>query len=100
MIGERGLLVLSRRCSTCIFHSGNRMHLHAGRVASMVADCRRTQGFIPCHETMRPLDGQEDEDDPRMDGPICRGFYDAHGEVSQLVRIFGRLDAIQEVDPP
>jgi len=85
------LAVLAEQCGTCIFRPGNLMHLRPGRVASMVAECYSKQLFIMCHETMES-DNTDDEDNAT--GPICRGFYDAHGHISQKVRIFGRLDAI------
>lgn len=91
------LQVRKAMCETCIFRPGNVMALRPGRVKGMVDECRETQSFIPCHETMVPVD-PDNEDDERMTGPVCKGFYDAHGEVSQLVRIAGRLGAIEEVD--
>jgi len=94
-----GLQVLKEQCPTCIFRPGNQMALKRGRVASMVRECVATQSYIPCHETMTVKPGYEDEDEPEMDGPVCRGFYDAHGEVSQMVRIAGRLGALEFVDP-
>lgn len=75
------------------------MHLRKGRVASMVRECTRRQTYIPCHETMQPYEDM-DEDDGNLDGPVCRGFFDAHGHVSQLVRIAGRLNAIEFVPAP
>ncbi len=93
------LQVLAEQCATCIFRPGNLMRLRPGRVRGMVAECTRTQGYIPCHETMEYDDEDEDGESPSATGPVCRGFYDAHGEVSQLVRIAERLDAIRFVTP-
>lgn len=90
--------VLARQCDTCIFRPGNVMRLRPGRVRGMVAECTRTQGFIPCHETMEYDDEDEDGESLSASGPVCRGFFDAHGEVSQLIRIAGRLDAIEFVE--
>jgi hypothetical protein len=62
---ESGVRVMAERCSTCIFHPGNRMHLQPGRVRQMLADVRRKDGCIPCHETL--------DDDVQA---VCRGQYD------------------------
>lgn len=91
------LRVLSRQCDTCIFLPGNKMHLSAGRLAGMIAECRERQSFIPCHETMTIE--EDDDGDTHGDGPICAGFFDKYGQISQLVRIFQRLDGILMVDP-
>jgi hypothetical protein len=89
--------VLAEQCETCIFRPGNQMALRRGRVAGMVRECARQQSFIPCHETMV----YEDDDEfgeASATGPMCRGFYDAHGELSQLLRIAERLNAVRFVD--
>lgn len=88
------LEVLAEQCPTCIFRPGNPMKLRAGRVASMVRECYERQSFIPCHETM----SHDEDDDNRADGPVCRGFFDAHGDASQLVRICERLGQIEFVE--
>lgn len=87
--------ILDEQCATCIFRPGNPMQLQTGRVAAMVRECRVRQSFIPCHETMTIAD--EDEHADRTNDPVCRGFYDAHGEVSQLIRISERLGMIEFV---
>lgn len=80
--------VLSRKCSTCIFHAGNLMKLAPGRLQGMIDACRREDTVIPCHKT---LDG------PRS---ICRGFYDAYGPEIKAVRIAHALDFLAFDDPP
>lgn len=91
--------VMAERCESCIFHPGNRMHLRRGRVASMVAECREVGGFIPCHERMTYVDEEEDGE-PKVDymeSPVCNGFYEAHGHVSQAVQIAQRLEIVEFV---
>lgn len=88
--GDARLNILAEKCATCIFRPGNPMHLGPGRVRDMVAACVRNQTHIICHDTLQ--DG--------VDGAICRGFYDAHGGVSQLVRVAERMRAIRFVAPP
>lgn len=92
--------VLDEQCATCIFRPGNLMKLRPGRVRGMVAECARTQGYIPCHETMVHDDEDDDGESTTATGPVCRGFFDAHGEVSQLLRIADRLDGIEFVPAP
>lgn len=89
-----GLRVLDEQCETCIFRPGNKMHLNKGRVAGMVRDCIRDQTHITCHETLKLVTGTSETE------AVCRGFYDAHGEHSQMVRIAGRLGAIEFVSVP
>jgi hypothetical protein len=97
--GFGGLEVLGEQCQTCIFRPGNLMHLQPGRLKSMTNKVRQTQGHIPCHETMTYLDdGDAEDEDARAEGPICRGFYDAMGETSQIVRIAERLGCLRFVD--
>ncbi len=93
VLGPGGPRLLKDKCPTCIFRPGNPMHLNAGRVKSMVDKCLQGGGFITCHSTLkfygRPI------------GPsICRGFYDAHADSSNLLRIFARLGGFVEVDLP
>lgn len=87
-----GLEVLNEQCETCIFRPGNKMHLKKGRVAQMVRKCTQEQSFIPCHETMT-----HDDDEEHASGPVCRGFFDAHGHVSQLVHVAERLGMLSFV---
>jgi hypothetical protein len=88
------LRVLTDKCSTCIFRPGNPMHLDAGRVRDMVDESLAGGGYITCHQTLTY--GEH----PDFGPAVCRGFYDAHGHRSNLIRIMGRLDGIAEVPPP
>lgn len=67
-LGPRGVRVMAEQCSTCIFRPGNLMSLRPGRVKQMLADVRRDDSYIPCHQTLgtgRP-------------SAICRGQADAY----------------------
>lgn len=80
----------ARRCNTCIFHPGNLMHLQPGRVADMVAEARRAEGHVVCHETLG------------TDSPaICRGFADGPDQGRSLaLRLARALGTLREVPPP
>jgi hypothetical protein len=88
-IPEQGVRVCREKCSTCIFRPGNLMHLHEGRLKQIVEQTREDDaGNIVCHQTL-----------DQKQGAICRGFYDAYGEGSMILRLARMLDAIVEVDP-
>ncbi|MGY0007548.1 hypothetical protein [Micromonospora sp. I033] len=40
--------LLSRRCDTCVFAPGNRMHLAPGRLRDLVTEARQREAFIVC----------------------------------------------------
>jgi hypothetical protein len=44
--------VMATRCPTCVFHAGNRMSLHPGRLADMLKNVHAIQGHITCHDTL------------------------------------------------
>lgn len=94
ILGENGPRLLARKCETCIFQPGNKMHLEPGRVRAMVTKALQDGGYITCHATL-PY-GEH----PDFGEAICRGFYDAHGPSSNLIRIYGRLGGFDEVAPP
>lgn len=94
VLGPDGPRVLAEKCSTCIFHSGNRMHLKSGRVKEMTEDALNGGGYITCHHTL-PF-GQY----PEAGEAICRGFFDAFGPQSNVIRVWGRLGGFVEVPDP
>jgi hypothetical protein len=94
VLGPDGPRLLAEKCSTCIFRSGNPMRLREGRVRGMVSDALRGGGFITCHKTL-PYG-----DYPDCGPAICRGFYDAHGHRSNILRIYDRLGGFVEVPDP
>lgn len=63
------------------------MDLHPGRVKSMVRECIRDQGAIPCHKTIYEKD---------VKPAICRGFFDAYKNRIQLLQIAERMGFIIE----
>ena len=94
VIGPHGPRVLAEKCSTCIFRPGNPMHLRPGRVKQLVGDALDRGGFITCHNTL-PYGGH-----PEVGEAICRGFYDAHGARSNVVRVWSRLGGFDEIPDP
>ncbi|MBM0274006.1 hypothetical protein JM949_00275 [Micromonospora sp. STR1s_6] len=84
--------LLSRKCDTCIFRPGNLMHLSEGRLRDLVAEARRDEGFVICHET---LPGYRR---PGVKPAICRGFADRYS--TQTLQVIERLFGFLEVDPP
>lgn len=94
VLGTNGLRVLAEKCDTCVFRSGNPMHLRRGRVKDMVDDALAGGGFITCHKTLTY--GEH----PEFGEAICRGFFDAHGPRSNVIRCWSRLGPFDEVAPP
>jgi len=83
--------VMKEMCSTCIFRPGNLMHLRPGRLADMIKQCQRDDTNVICHKSeslqgILPVDAW------------CRGSVD-HSP-GQLVRIFGRMGGLEEVEEP
>lgn len=72
---------MEERCPTCIFRPGNKMGLRPGRRKEMLAEARRNEGCIPCHETY----------DDKVQA-VCRGQFDALK--TQPLQIAERLDMI------
>ena len=92
--GPGGLRVLTEKCGTCIFRPGNLMRLNPGRLRGMVDEALSGGGYITCHDTLTY------GANPDFGPAVCRGFYDAHGERSNLIRIMDRLGGTVEVAPP
>lgn len=83
-VDDQGVRIMAEKCDTCIFHPGNRMMLEPGRVASMVADIKAGDSYIPCHKSLG-----------NFMVAICHGGNVAHE--SQLVRSARRMNAIHLV---
>ncbi len=93
VLGPNGPRVLDAKCATCIFRPGNPMDLRPGRVKGMVRDSLAGGGFITCHATL-PYAGTGAE------SAVCRGFFDAHGWASNVLRVWSRLGGFDYVRPP
>ena len=85
--------VFSERCSTCVFHPGNRMSLAPGRLKDLIDSNVAGGAALICHQTTY---GQH----PEIGETVCRGFYDAVGEGTNVIRVMNRLGGFEEVDPP
>jgi hypothetical protein len=81
--------VRKKKCTTCIFWPGNRMHLHSGRVKELVEAAKQNGGYIVCHDTL-PIVAEHQA--------VCRGWWDPHRSDSQLMQIAERLGIIKFVD--
>jgi len=86
--------LLTEQCSTCVFRPGNLMHLREGRLHDLVNENLRAGAALTCHQTLSY--GEH----PDFGEAVCRGFYDAVGPRSQIVRIVERLGGYDEVPPP
>lgn len=86
----RGKLRFMReKCSTCVFRPGNRMDLDPGRVAGMLRDVRRDDGYIPCHKTLGA----------GIPTAICKGGDEAHeGQLARVARRLGADVYVSEAD--
>ncbi|MEV0811214.1 hypothetical protein [Micromonospora sp. NPDC050200] len=84
--------LLSRQCDTCIFAAGNRMHLTPGRLRDLVAEARRRESFIICHDSLPHYLY------PEAKPAICRGFADRYR--TQTLQLMELLFGFVEVDPP
>jgi hypothetical protein len=89
--------VFAEKCSTCIFRPGNLMHLRPGRMAEVIGQNRDEGTVLICHKTTY---GQH----PEIGETMCRGYLDAYGSESNVVRVMERLtggsDWYVEVPPP
>ena len=74
--------VYSRMCDTCVFRSGNPMHLQPGRLREIVAANLDAGALLICHKTTYGQQARE---------VACRGFYDAYGDRVNVVRVMNRL---------
>lgn len=89
--------VYSEKCSTCVFRTGNPMHLNEGRLADLVEQNLASGSLLVCHKTTY---GQATHE------VACRGYFDAYGDRTNVVRVMDRLarlnglpSGFQEVDP-
>lgn len=73
--------VVATQCDQCLF-SPNRI-VSAARAKEILKDCAKKDTHFICHKT---------------ENACCRGFYNADPGASNLMRIAGRLVAVEFVD--
>lgn len=83
--------VYAERCSTCVFHPGNRMRLADGRLADLVAVNRARGTALVCHKTLHL---------PRRERVLCHGFFVAYGDSTAAVQIARRMSADRGAGDP
>ena len=86
--------VLAEKCSTCVFRSGNPMHLRPGRLADLVRTNLADDSALTCHQTL-PYNSSTD-----AEPSVCRGYFDAYRRQVTPLRLAVALDALVEDPPP
>lgn len=86
--------LLTRKCETCIFRPGNRMHLNDGARDDIVCAALDNDSWIVCHSTL-PGTGN-----PVGSQAICRGFWDVHARDSFGCRLAVAFGGPVVVPPP
>ncbi|MEV6523183.1 HAD domain-containing protein [Longispora sp. NPDC051575] len=84
--------LLARKCDTCIYHPGNRMHLSQGRLKDITDEARAAESYVICHETT-----PEGRASRAIQPAVCQGFFERFSTNS--LRIIGRLFGYLLVDP-
>ena len=83
---------LSQQCPTCIFKSGNLMHLEPGALKDIVDSAIAQGSYVVCHETLPGMA-------PSGYAPaVCRGFHDRYSTAA--LQVIARLWGFVDVDPP
>jgi hypothetical protein len=80
-------------CTTCIFRSGNPMHLEPGRLKSLIDEALAQERFIICHATLPHATS-----DPEVKPAVCRGFYDRYSTTA--LQVIAVLFGFTDIDPP
>lgn len=89
--------VMAQKCSTCVFHPGNRMHLSPGRLKGMAENVQETGVPFSCHQT---LSYASDEYTDHYDGnALCAGAVEVYGDQSHVIRMAHVYGVIEEVEP-
>lgn len=86
--------VLTEKCSTCVFRSGNLMHLQAGRLKDLADSNIEADSALTCHQTLEYGEYEVEGN------AICRGYFDAYAKEVTPLRLAISLDAVAEVEPP
>jgi len=79
--------VMSKQCDQCLF-SKNKIVSDA-RMRQVLKECARTDTHFVCHKSSM-VKGTA----------CCRGFYDRDPDASNLMRIAGKLGAVEFVKEP
>ena len=79
-----GLQVTDKCCGQCLF-SKNKI-VSDKRKAQILKKTAQDQSYFVCHKAT--IEGKD---------ICCRGFYEKHGHVSQMVRIAERLNMVEFV---
>ncbi len=91
---DGALHVVAERCSTCMFRTGNLMHLQEGRLADLVKSNLDAKAALVCHQTL------EYGDRPDVGEALCRGFVDSYGDRVPAVRLATALGITCQVEMP
>lgn len=89
--------VMSEKCSTCVFRTGNLMHLRPGRLKEMTDHVQATGIPFSCHQTL-PYAGTKHVDH-YGGAALCHGAVEVYGSDSTTMRLAYTLDIITEVTP-
>lgn len=89
--------VMSEKCSTCVFHPGNLMHLRPGRMKELTDHVQQTGVPFVCHQTL-PFSTADHVE--YYDGAaLCAGSVEAYGAESQLMQMAEQMDVVTKVEP-
>jgi hypothetical protein len=83
--------VRAEKCSTCVFHPGNRMRLPPGRLKDLVDQNVTNQAALVCHQTL-PYGPN-----PELGEAICRGYFDGPGADTLPMVLARAMDVVREV---
>lgn len=89
--------IMSEKCSTCVFHPGNLMHLPPGRLKELTDHVQETGVPFSCHQTL-PYAGA-DHREHYEGAALCAGAVETYGAESIPVRTAYALGAVEHVDP-
>lgn len=85
-----GFRVAKKRCDQCLF--SNAKIVDDERKADVLRTCAEQDSHFICHK-FTIAEGRDSQ-------VCCRAFYDSNPAATNLMRIAGRLNAIEFVDPP
>ncbi len=85
-----GFRVCKKRCDQCLFSSAK--VVDDKRKLDILRTCAEKDAHFICHK-FTIAEGPDSQ-------VCCRGFYDANPAATNLMRIAGRLDALEFVDLP